>query len=219
MILSPRKRWVVALILLGICSIARAALPDRIVEGNVITSEHDPKVQIELPKQVQYVGADRWELLRIADCELHLFVEADQKKIVRRLYWVQFEGYLPTKPDLKHQYESTRHSTIGGLDFLVDTSIRTSDEKVTAGSDLEHIEKLLNENEFKRPGGMMCVRLVHLLDETKRKELMIIYAEDLASTGLSASDLKKGGAAHEEWKDIEKGLVERAENKINITQL
>ena len=30
----------------------------------------------------------------------------------------------------------------------------------------------------------MYVRLVHLLDKEKRKELMIIYGEDLAPTGF-----------------------------------
>jgi hypothetical protein len=33
---------------------------------------------------------------------------------------------------------------------------------------------------------MMYVRLVHLLDAEKRKELMIIYGEDLAGTGVRA---------------------------------
>jgi len=57
---------------------------------------------------------------------------------------------------------------------------------------------------------------VHLLDETKRKELMIIYGEDLASTGLTAADLQEGGKAHDRWPAIEKGLIERAQQKIAI---
>ena len=64
----------------------------------------------------------------------------------------------------------------------------------------------------------MCVRLVHLLDEQKRKELMIIYGEDLAPTGLAAAELKKGGKAYDQWAAIEKSLMERAEKKIKIEQ-
>ena len=41
------------------------------------------------------------------------------------------------------------------------------------------------------PSGMMYVRLVHLLDDQKRKELMIIYGEDLAPTGHTVADLEK----------------------------
>ena len=36
---------------------------------------------------------------------------------------------------------------------------------------------------------MMYVRLVHLLDEQKRKELMTIYGEDVAQSGFSAAEL------------------------------
>jgi hypothetical protein len=175
-------------------------------------------VRIELPKSVQYVGTDRWVLFGIADCELHAFVEADSQRNVQRLYWVQFEGYLPTKPKLKHRYDSPRHVTIGGLDFYVDTWISANDHKDTSGSDTEHIEALIRAHGYKMPAGMMYVRLVHLLNEQKRKELMIIYGEDLSPTGLTAADMHSGAKAYNQWLAIEKSLVERAAKKIVIEQ-
>ena len=65
---------------------------------------------------------------------------------------------------------------------------------------------------------MMSVRLVHLLDEQKRKELMIIYSEDLTATGFSAAELQKGGKPYDRWPAIEEGLIERAEQKIAIAE-
>ena len=186
------------------------------MERHVITSERDPKVRIRLPESVQYVGADRWVLYDIADCELHAFVEADPQKNVERLYWVQFEGYLPTKPELAHQYDSPRHVQIGGLDFFVDTWVKSNDARQKRGSDGERIRALIRAKGYKLPAGMMCVRLVHLLDEQKRKELMIIYGEDVSPTGYTAADLDNGGKAHNDrWPAIEKGLIERAA-KISI---
>lgn len=69
--------------LLLICGLLRAQTnaPKRKVDGNVITSERDPQVRIGLPKAAHYVGADRWVLYGIADCELHAFVEADGRNI------------------------------------------------------------------------------------------------------------------------------------------
>jgi hypothetical protein len=189
---------------------------ERKVQDNIITSERDPKVRIHLPKSVQYVGADRWVLYDMADCELHAFVDADQQKNVNRLYWVQFEGYLPTRPKLKHQYDSPRHTTIDGLDFYVDTWVESNDVREKPGSDGEHIEALLRAKGYRLPAGMICVRLVHLLDKQKRKELMIIYGEDAASTGHTAAELRKGGTAHQRWPTIEKGLIERAEKSVSI---
>jgi len=192
--------------------------PERKVENNVIISERDPKVRIWLPESVQYVGADRWVLYGIADCELHAFVEADKQQNVQQLYWIQFEGYLPSKPDLHHQYNSPRHAMIGGLDFYVDTWTNTRDRKPEAGSDVEHIKALIRAHGYKMPAGMMYVRFVHLLDEQKRKELMVIYGENLAPTGFTPADLKKGGRAYDQWPVIEKSLLERAEKKIAIEE-
>jgi hypothetical protein len=192
--------------------------PERKVEPGAVLSARDPNVRVRFPQSAQYVGADRWNLYDIADCELHAFVDSDAQKNVQRLYWVQFEGYLPSKPDLAHQYDSPRRTSIGGLDFYVDTWVRSKDEQTRQGSDRQHIEELIRSKGFSMPAGMMYLRLVHLLDERKRKELMIIYGEDLSPTGFVAADLSKGGKAFGQWPAIERGLLERAEKKIAIQQ-
>jgi hypothetical protein len=196
------------------CLIAEIKGPERQVQANVIASERDPNVRIELPKSVRYVGADRWVLYGIADCELHAFVETDGEKHVQRLYWVQFEGYVPTRPELKHTYDSPRMTKLGGMDFYVDTWVRPADATPQPGSDLEHIQALIRAKGYKLPAGMISVRLVHLLDEQKRKELMIIYSEDVAPTRFTAAELLPGGKARNRWPSIEKGLIERAEQKL-----
>lgn len=71
---------------------AETLSPLRTVRENRLTSPRDPDVSIELPTPVQYVGAERWILREIADCEVHVFVEADAAKNVIRLYVLQFDG-------------------------------------------------------------------------------------------------------------------------------
>ena len=175
-------------------------------------------MRIRLPVSARYVGADRWVLYGIADCELHTFVKADEQKNVQELYWVQFEAYIPSRPYLHHKYDSPRHATIGGLDFYVDTWPRSNDEKTEAGSDREHIDALIRAKGYKIPANMMYVRLVHLLDPEKRKELMIIYGEDLASSGFTAADLRQGGKAYGQWPALEKGLIDQAKTKITLEE-
>ena len=108
--------------------------PDRKIERNVIISDHDPRIRITLPSAVQYAGSDRWNLYDVADCELHAFVEADSSKHVHKLFWIQFEGYLPSHADAHYDYNSPRHTTIGGLDFYLDTWVRGSEAATRAGS-------------------------------------------------------------------------------------
>ena len=50
---------------------------------------------------------------------------------------------------------------------------------------------------YRMPEAMIYVRLVHLLDKGKRKELMAIYGEDLAPTGFTAAELSEGGKARD----------------------
>jgi hypothetical protein len=38
----------------------------------MIISMRDPKVLIRLPESIHHVGADRWVLYEIADCELQV---------------------------------------------------------------------------------------------------------------------------------------------------
>jgi len=217
----------VVLVLCFLCGATlrgQTAPPERKVSGNVITSLRDPAIRIELPNAAQYVGADRWVLYGIADCELHAFVEADKSGAtsgatsgnVQRLYWIQFEGYVPSRPDLHHTYDSPKHATIGGLDFYVDAYVRAKDATGDPGSDREHIEALMSARGYRMPEAMMYVRLVHLLDNEKRKELIIIYGEDLASTGFSAAELSEGGKAHDRWPALADALLERAERRITI---
>ncbi len=154
---SLLKEIVVAVLL---CEFLAAQInpSERKVERNVIISERNPEVRIQLPKSAQYVGADRWVLYGMADCELHAFIDADEPKNVRRLYWVQFESYLPTKPELRHKYNSPRHAEIGGMDFYLDTWVRSNDAEIEPGSDREHIEALIRAKGYTMPAGMMYVR-------------------------------------------------------------
>src|SRR5262249_16209016 len=65
---------------------------------------------------------------------------------------------------------------------------------------------------------VLTQRLVHLVDEQRRNELMIIYMEDLAAMKLTAKDLAPGGRAAAQWDDIAKGLLERALKGMEIAR-
>ena len=61
---------------------------------------------------------------------------------MQRLYWLQFESYVASKPTLHYQYDSPAHTKLNGLDFYVDIYARPSELRV--GSDREHVERLLS---------------------------------------------------------------------------
>jgi hypothetical protein len=65
-------------VMFSILLLAHAAAPERRVTGNRLISNSDPAITIEVPASARYLGAERWDLYGVADCELHLFVEADE---------------------------------------------------------------------------------------------------------------------------------------------
>ncbi len=216
MCFQTMRRLALALPLLALLPAHADGLkPERRVQGNTVTSMHDPKVRIGLPASAVYVGPSRWILeAYFDDIELHAFVDADAKKEIQRLYWVQFESYLPSHPEYHHTYDSKRHVDIGDLDFLVDTWAESEASKDEPDSDTAHLHGLLLAKGYTLPASMISVRFVHLMDGA-RKELMFIYSEP-APDRLTAIDLKKDGKAYARWPEIEKGLIERGQQSITL---
>jgi hypothetical protein len=205
-----------ALLLLS-CSVvcAQSASPERQVRGNSVVSERNPAVRIELPEQARYMGAHRWTLYDVADCEVHVFIEADETKRVQRLYWIQFEGYIPSRPDLQYDYSENGKTDFAGRQFFVNASFSEPNRTPRTGSDLEQVQRLIRSNGYTLPAHSINVRLVNLF-ENDRRELMIIYAEDMKPTGFTPADLNAGGAAEKEWPRIERQLLENARARIAL---
>jgi hypothetical protein len=213
----------------------------RTVNGNVVSSSADPAVQIEVPKQARYVGTGAWVLYGIANCRQFVFAEPDANNTIERLYWIQFEAYVSSMPKLHHLYTSTRHAALGGLDFYVDTWIEQNDRPnahaadiaslesylhskgyavpaaINSGSDEEHVDALLAARHYRLPPITASVRLVHLADAAARKELMIIYTEDLTGAQLTPADTKDGAPGYARWRAIEARLIRAAEANITVS--
>jgi len=190
--------------------------PEREVKGNRLISKSDPAITIKVPRWAVYLGAERWELYDVADCELHLFVEAYPDKTVKAMYWIQFEAYLPTN-EYTYDYSKDEPVTFGGRPFWKSSNFGPTNNTPRAGGDGERTRLMLARAGYKLPAERMSVRLLHLVDESRRKELMIIYAEDLVPSGYSASQLLDGKEPGPEWKNIEHGLVERAKKRIKLS--
>jgi hypothetical protein len=145
-----------------------------------------------------------------------LFVEAYPDKTVKAMYWIQFEAYLPTN-EHTYDYSEDEPVTFGGRPFWKSSNFGPTNNTPRAGGDGERTRQMLSRAGYKLPAERMSVRLVHLVDESRRKELMVIYAEDLAPSGYTAAQLRDGNEPRPEWKAVEQGLVERAMSRIKLS--
>jgi hypothetical protein len=195
---------------------ADALAPARKAQTNSIVSERDPSIRIEVPEAAHYIGADRWHLYDVADCEIHVFVEADNQKNVKRYYWIQFEAYLPEFPHKTYNYKLGSNEIIDGLEFNVRARFGPTSEQPQPGSDYEHVRRLIANAGYNLPTDMMNVRFAHLLDASKRKEMLVFFTEDMAPTGYGFSDLIADGKTRPEWTAVESALIDRAKARIRF---
>jgi hypothetical protein len=205
------------IVLTAITSFGRAGDKARTVEGQVLFSTELPAVKLKFDKDFKYVGNQTFNLYKVARAEQHFFVDADEKGRIKRLYWVQFEGYLPSNKHT-YAYKKTKTVTIGGLEFIADAWARNL--KANPGrpdSDGNLARSFLEAKGCRWPtDDVLAQRLVHLVDERKRNELMIIYAEDLSAMRLIAKDLTPGGRSAGQWEEISKALLERALKGMDV---
>ncbi len=78
---------------------------------------------LEFDKGFTYVGGQDFILYDVARAEQHFFVDADKQGRIKRMYWVQFEGYLPSNTNA-YRYKINKSVNIGGLDFIADAYAR-----------------------------------------------------------------------------------------------
>ncbi|HKP39195.1 MAG TPA: hypothetical protein VJT71_20210 [Pyrinomonadaceae bacterium] len=214
------KRFLLALpvFALAVTAVAQSNPPiTRTVSGQTLTSKDTPAVKLEFDKAFKYIGAQSFVLYDVANAEQHFFVDADKENRIKRFYWIQFEGYLPTNTH-SYNYKSPKVVNIGGLDFFADTAARSLKGNLgRPDSDGARARAFLAAKGFKMMGTeFLWQRLVHLVDEAKRNELMIIYVEDLTDTGLTAADLAEGGSARARWNEIAAGLLESAQKNMKV---
>jgi hypothetical protein len=195
-----------------------AQKPTRTVKGQVITSTEKPAARIEFDKGFKYVGGHEFILYNVARAEQHFYVDADKDGRIKRMYWVQFEGYLPSNTNT-YRYRVNKTASIGGLEFIADAYARNI--KANPGrpdSDGARARAFLESKGFRLASDeVMSQRLVYLIGEAKRDELMIIYMEDLSGTGLTAADLLPDGKAAARWEEMSKALLDRAVKGLKIS--
>lgn len=155
----------------------------RTVKGHTLTSPATPAVKLEFDKTFKYVGSQSFVLYDVANAEQHFFVDADDQGRIKRFYWVQFEGYLPGN-NHAYDYKSTKIIDAGGFNFFADAYPRNIKANPgRADSDGSRARAFLTSKGYRMASDdLLSQRLVHLVDEAKRNELMIIYIEDLSGT-------------------------------------
>jgi hypothetical protein len=194
----------------GICLLSSTAYAQRRVAGQTIHSDSLPSAALVLDTSLSYLGTQRFVLYNVANAEQFFFAELDGKRI-KRYVWIQFEGYLP---DNHHTYDYSQDSTIQMWNRTIyhNSALReTPRTESRPESDGARARQFLRERGLTLGPRMLYHRLVWLLDQPARNELMIIYMEDPADYGAAESQLKGN-----RLQELLKASLARAERSIRF---
>ena len=161
----------------------------RAVRGHVLTSTHLPPIRIRFDKSFRYVGSQKFILYERAQAEQHFFVDADARRRIRRMYMLQFEGYLPGV-DAKYDYAAAETVRLGGEDYIANAESVPNVAAVLAQnpqSDSARAVEFLKGKGYSVGESVRFQRFVRLVDESKRNEFILLYVED---AGASQGDDK-----------------------------
>lgn len=194
-----------------------SARQQRRVKGRTLVSTTLPPIKIKFDKDFKYVGSQQFILYQSAQVEQFFFVVADKNRI-KRVFMVQFEGYLP---DNTHTYNYNLSNTVklGGLDFMYDTSVVNvpAFRKQYPDSDAGRAAAFLEGKGYHLEGeDIMYQRYVRLVDDTRRNELLIIYYENMSGTGLTAADVSEKGKAFGQREKVFQEMMKRALKSFTV---
>ena len=159
--------------------------PYTVVNGRV-SSAMQPQIRLDVDTALQYIGSQRWILYNVAQAEQHLFVQRDAGGVSRFL-WAQFEEYIPSS---NGRYDYSKDAPLAAFDKELRVSrqvwtVPTVESR--AESDGAYSRKLLREHGIVLPPRMLYERFIYLPDSTRRRELMVIYAERLTGSDSTAA--------------------------------
>lgn len=156
----------------------------RAVKGQVLTSAKLPAIRMRFDKKFKYAGSQKFVLYERAQAEQHFFVDADARGRIRRLYMLQFEGYLPGI-DASYSYEAKETLKLGGEEYMVNIenvpNVAAALKQIPE-SDTAHAVAFLEGKGYHIPEAVRYQRFVRLVDESKRSEFIMLYIEDAGTT-------------------------------------
>jgi hypothetical protein len=170
---------------------ASKAKQTRVVKDQVLTSSKLPPIRIRFDREFKYIGSQRFVLYDRAEAEQHFFVDADARRLIRRMYMLQFESYLPGV-DAKYDYAPAENVRLGGKDYVVNAESVPNVAAALAQnpqSDSARAVEFLKGKGYSVGEAVRFQRFVRLVDESKRSEFIMLYVED-AGANVSSGDEK-----------------------------
>ena len=190
---------------------------ERTIKGKTLISNQYPKIEVELNGDFKYLGKFDFTIRDIARGERYVFVEADKRKKIKRMFIAQFEEILPESPEF-YRYNFDTARKFGSHKFRQNTYAYSNSESRKENPQGEGVltEDFLKQKGYKLEDELMMSRFVTVPDAEKKRELILFYIENVSPTKHRVTDFYSGDNETEIWQLISKDLTKRSLKAFKI---
>jgi hypothetical protein len=163
--------------------------PQRSVEENCLYSSAMPALRVQLARGLEYLGNLKSKIRDVAHIDNYYFAERDETGTIQRIVYLQFENYFPDV-DASHDYPSSKPIQLGNFDFLYDGGVRnyrqSRIDELDPETDVVQTVAFLKEKgvQFKDGEYYGSLRFVHVIGESRRDEVLILYLERMEEADI-----------------------------------
>lgn len=170
--------------------------PHRRAVDNLVTSHGLPDIKIRVADTLRYMGELKFTLMDAARVEMFLFAEDDVNYQFKRIFVVQFEGYLPDN-DFRYEYPALEQVQLGQHGYMTDGGVLMLDRvmKRRPEGDIAVWVNWLKQQGYdpRLWNDMGYRRFVRLVDKSQRNEILLLYFENLYTQEERAEELLRAG--------------------------
>ena len=192
--------------------------PHREVKNNVLTSDATPKLTLKVASEFQFVGSVPFNIRNIAEGERFVWVVADATKHVKKLFIVQFEGYMPNI-DSTYRFAITGPIHLGDYDYRHNCWFWDNGADIASRQhpDADSSYNLLVSKGYSLDPELAMSRFARIVGDDRRNELIFFYVESLKDLGHKLSDFPEDKPRSAGPELIEKGLTERSLRSFTVS--
>jgi hypothetical protein len=163
------------------------------VEGNTFLSPENPRIRVDVDRELHFVGTVPFAIGDAVKGNRYVFLQADSKKRVQRMFIIQQEGFLPTSNGT-YKYSISNPAKLGNSDYqhsviFDDTVARIQEEP---GKEADLTQRFLAAHGYVSEPEVVMSRFARPADPQHKHEIIFFCFENLSSYGHKLADFPEG---------------------------
>lgn len=175
------------LLLLVPLLLASAVAPVRTVDHNLLVSDQEPAISIQVDPSLTYVGSFHFQIHTVAAGDRFVWVQATPEKRVQKLVIVQLEGYLEGKG--QYNYSPLNVTHLGENDYNSNGFFYDDSDygREHPGNEATKTREFLEQRGYSLDHEQSLYRFFRALPD-RQNEILIFYIQPMSELGLKMSE-------------------------------